>query len=395
MRVGSRLGRYEIAERLGQGGMGSVYRARDPVLDRTVALKTLGGALELPSEHRAEFLERFQREARAAGRLSHPGIVAVHDLGFDEATGTPFIVMEYVPGVSLATVLGENPVLGVPQALDIVEQVAAALEEAHRHGVVHRDVKPANVFLDERGRVRVGDFGVARLADSELTQTGVGLGTPGYIAPEVLRGARADARSDLFALGVLAYALLAGRKAFSGDTRETLAVQILEAQPPAPRAVRPEVPEAASQAVMRALAKRPEERQPSVAEFARELRAAASAGATRTIGSVPAPALPRVPRWVFVGLLLSLLAGLGVLLSSRREPAPVVDAPSPSPRPPVRPTAVPAAAPATAPTTTQPALRIEIPLPKDFPAELPKITLPGSKKDPKADRRRKKKDRED
>src|SRR5262245_47478380 len=212
----TKLGRYQIEAKLGQGGMGSVFRAKDPVLDRTVAIKTLGGTFGLPSEHRAEFLERFQREARAAGRLSHPNIVGVHDLGVDESSDTPFIVMEYVPGVSLATVLKENPALPVSQALEIVEQVGAALDEAHRHGIVHRDIKPANVFLDDRGRVKVGDFGIARLEDSELTQTGVGLGTPGYIAPEVLRGGRADARSDLFALGVLAYALLAGRKPFPG-----------------------------------------------------------------------------------------------------------------------------------------------------------------------------------
>ena len=302
--------------------------------------------------------------------------------------------MEYVPGVSLATVLEENPVLPVAQALEIVEQVAAALDEAHRHGVVHRDIKPANVFLDARGRVKVGDFGIARLEDSDLTQTGVGLGSPGYIAPEVLRGGRADARSDLFALGVLAYALFAGRRAFSGDTRETLAVQVLEAQPPPPRGVRPELPAAVSDAVMRALGKKPEDRQASVAQFLQELRAEATVagrpGATQTIGRPASARSPqRARRWVLAALLLLLLGSLAGLLAWRDAPAPLADVPSPTPRPTPRATTRPAATPAAAPTTTQPALRIEIPLPRDLPKELPKITLPGSKKDPKKERRKK------
>jgi eukaryotic-like serine/threonine-protein kinase len=203
-----RLGRYEVRALLGRGAMGSVYKALDPALDREVAVKTLGGFLLEAPEHREEYLERFQREARAAARLSHPNIVAVYDVGVDEATGSPFIVMEYVPGVTLATLLRENPALPVGQAVEIADQVAAALEEAHRHGIVHRDVKPGNVFLDARGRVKVGDFGIARMDGSDLTQAGVLLGTPGYLAPEVVRGAPADARADVFALGALTYALL-------------------------------------------------------------------------------------------------------------------------------------------------------------------------------------------
>src|SRR5215470_4971967 len=206
-----RLGRYTILSPLGHGAMGEVYKASDPALDRTVAIKTINPALLAGDELRAEFLERFRREAKAAGRLSHPNIVSVFDLGFDDATATPFIVMEYVPGVSLETVLRENPTLPATQAMEIVEQIGGALEEAHRHGVVHRDIKPANVFRDERGRVKVGDFGVARLEGSDLTQTGVRVGTPGYTAPEVLQGAVADARADVFALGVLAYRLFTGQ----------------------------------------------------------------------------------------------------------------------------------------------------------------------------------------
>ncbi len=393
-----RLGRYEVGEKLGQGGMGSVYKGRDPVLDRSVAIKTLGGAFGIPAEQRAEFLERFSREARAAGRLSHPNIVAVHDTGVDETSQTPFIVMEYVPGVSLATVLKENPALPVAQALEIVEQVGAALEEAHRRGVVHRDVKPANVFLDERGRVKVGDFGIARLEDSDLTQAGVGLGTPGYIAPEVLRGGRAEARSDLFALGVLAYALLAGRRPFSGDTREALAIQVLELTPPPLVAARSDVPLPASNAVMRALSKSPAGRQASVAAFLAELRGAAPdrrVEPTRTVDGAlvsarPATASPaaRTPRLVVTAVLLLLLMGslLGLFAWRRQDlqvaapPVPLRATPRPTPR---------------AAGATPTGIRIEIPL--TLPKEFPKITLPGQNKesDPKRDRgKNRKKDKD-
>jgi serine/threonine-protein kinase len=186
--------------------------------------------------------------------------------------------------VSLATLLRENAELPVAQAVEIADQVAAALEEAHRHGIVHRDVKPGNVFVDPRGRVKVGDFGIARTADSELTQAGVSLGTPGYLAPEVVRGAPADARADVFALGALTYTLLSGRKPFPGVTPQALTASVLENDPEAPHAVRPEVPPAASNAVLRALAKSPAERTPSVEAFRHELT---SAVAPTIAGGVP------------------------------------------------------------------------------------------------------------
>jgi serine/threonine-protein kinase len=305
-----RLGRYELLGLLGQGGMGAVYKARDPSLDRVVAVKTINPLLLAGGATRGEYLERFRREARAAGRLSHPNIVSVFDLGLDEATDTPFIVMEYVAGVSLEAVLADNPVLPLDQALEIVEQVASALEEAHRGGVVHRDVKPANVFLDGRVRVKVGDFGVARLLGSELTQTGVGLGTPGYAAPEVVRGGIADARSDVFALGVLAYRLVTGQRPFASQTRESLAFEILEREPPPPRALRAEVPESVSQAILRALAKSPEARTPSAEAFARELRATAPTGTLASPAPAPARAAPRGRR-LLLAALLALALGLG------------------------------------------------------------------------------------
>jgi len=279
----ARLGRYEVQDLLARGGMGAVYKARDPSLDRIVAVKTVQAVL-LGTDQREEFLARFQREARAAGRLAHPHIVSVHDFGLDEPTATPFIVMEYVAGVSLEALLKESPRLPVAQALEIVEQVASALEEAHAHGIVHRDIKPANVFLDERGRVKVGDFGIARLDGSDLTEAGVTLGTPGYAAPEILRGGVADARSDVFALGALAYRLLTGEKPFQGNTREAIAMDVVERDPPPPATVRPEVPGHVSAAVMKALAKSPADRTSGVAAFLREIRG----------GALPVPAMPVV-----------------------------------------------------------------------------------------------------
>jgi serine/threonine protein kinase len=286
----TRIGRYEVEGLLGQGGMGAVYKARDPELDRTVAIKTVSPLLLASEELRQEYLERFRREARAAGRLSHPNIVAVYDLGMDG--DTIYFVMEYVSGVSLDTILKENPVLPLAQATSIVEQVISGLEEAHGHGIVHRDVKPGNVFVDERGRVKVGDFGIARVEGSELTRAGVGLGTPGYSAPELLRGGTASARTDVFALGVLAYRLFSGQRPFQGSLPETLSIDILERNPPSPRSVRQEVPEHVSDAVMHALAKAPEQRTPSATEFLRELRAA-PIDRTALGGPAAQPSLPQ------------------------------------------------------------------------------------------------------
>ena len=317
----ARLGRYEVLGPIGQGAMGAVYRAADPALDRVVAIKTINPALLAAGDLRDEFLERFRREARAAGRLSHPNIVSVYDLGLDEGTATPFIVMEYVPGVSLEAVLKENPILPLAQATEILEQVCSALDEAHGHGIVHRDIKPANIFVDERGRVKVGDFGVARLAGSDLTQTGVRVGTPGYTAPEVLRGETADARADVFALGVLAYRLFTGQRPFHGTVPEALAIDILQREPPPPRAVRPEVPESISAAILRTLAKSPAARTQSAGALAQALR-----GVAATEWLAPGPAAEatvttavhsRRRWWPLAAVLAALLLGLAALLWTR------------------------------------------------------------------------------
>jgi eukaryotic-like serine/threonine-protein kinase len=349
----AKLGRYEILQPLGQGAMGCVYEARDPVIDRTVAVKTVGSLL-LGSQAAEEFLERFRREARAAGRLSHPNVVPVHDMGVDEATGTPFIVMEYVDGVSLATVLKENPVLPLPQALELLEQVAAALDEAHRSGIVHRDVKPGNVFLDTRGRVKVGDFGIARLPESDLTETGVRLGTPGYLPPEVLQGEKADARGDVFALGALAYQVLTGRRPFEGPTREAIAVQVLQSDPAEPRTLRPDLPAPVSELVMRALRRDPKGRPPHAGAFLEGLRATRPGPqpTLTTAAAVPAPRRRLLPWLAIAARLAAALCAAAFLVlkgppgeATRAAPAGASAAPrataTPAPAP-ARPTARPA-----------------------------------------------------
>ncbi|MGW8401985.1 protein kinase domain-containing protein, partial [Streptomyces lydicus] len=210
--------RYELVEQLGQGGMGTVHRAVDRRLRRTVAVKTLSAELA----RQPEFLARFQREAHAAAALNHPGVATVHDVGEDAGGGSaePYLVMEYVPGRTLSQVLADG-LLPVPQAVDIAGQVLEALEHSHRHAIVHRDIKPANVMLTATGRVKVVDFGIAKALSevaTRLTGTGVAVGTPAYLAPEQINGAETDHRTDLYAVGCLLHELLTGRPPYTGDS---------------------------------------------------------------------------------------------------------------------------------------------------------------------------------
>jgi serine/threonine-protein kinase len=269
------IGRYRIRSELGQGGMGIVYRAFDPNIDREVAIKTLRDAPGLGAAAREQQRERFLNEARAAGRLRHPGIVAVLDADVDPATGLPFLAMELVHGQSLEQELEAGRRFAPAESVAIVAAVADALAYAHRQGVVHRDVKPGNILLEEGGGVRITDFGIARLGESSLTRTGQILGSPAYMSPEQIAGARVDARSDVFSLGVVLYHLLAGERPFQGEALSTLSYQIVHQEPIPPGRIDPTLPASLEDVVLRALAKRPEERWPGAAELAQALRAAA------------------------------------------------------------------------------------------------------------------------
>jgi tRNA A-37 threonylcarbamoyl transferase component Bud32 len=252
-------GRYEIEELVGTGGMSSVYRARDRVLERRVALKVL-------HEHFSadpEYVERFRREARAIARLNHPNIVTVIDRG--EFGKRQFIVFEHIPGENLKEVVEREGQLPVAQALALTHQIARGLAFAHQHGVVHRDVKPQNVLLDESGTAKVTDFGIARSLDpgEELTQTGTLLGTSDYIAPEQASGEPIDARSDQYSLGVLLYELLTGEVPYPADSFMAVAMRHLRDPVPSVRERRRDVPDRVDKIVARAMAKRPADRFPS------------------------------------------------------------------------------------------------------------------------------------
>lgn len=254
------IGRYEILGEIGRGAMGVVYKARDPHIDRTVAIKTIS-LFDLEAADDQEFRERFQQEARTAGRLSHPGIVAIFDVGSDPETNAPYIVMEYVAGSSLSKLLLEDHgKMPLDPALQIVQEVAEALDYAHSEGVTHRDVKPANILLTADGHAKLADFGIARLDQSHLTLPGRLLGSPAYMAPEQMKGEATDGRSDLFSLGVVLYRLSTGYRPFQGNSTATVCYKLLRQDPLPPSALNSELPFELDDFLSRAMAKEPEQR---------------------------------------------------------------------------------------------------------------------------------------
>jgi hypothetical protein len=279
VRTGEKLaGRYEVQDLLGEGGMGQVWRAVDQTLDRPVAVKTLSA--RLTGEDLQESLPRFQREGKAAARLNHPSIATIFDAG--EHEGQLFMVLEFVNGEDLRRVLARAPGgLPVDQVLDIGAQVADGLAVAHEAGVIHRDIKPANVMLLSRGRVKICDFGIARLegATSGLSVTGTVMGTMAYMPPEQMLGQKISGSADVYSLGATLFHLLTGRVVFPGDDLRVIIAQHLTAQPPDPAALRPDCPADLAAYLLTMLAKEPEHR-PDAADVAGTLRALRAAPAT-------------------------------------------------------------------------------------------------------------------
>jgi serine/threonine-protein kinase len=285
--IGSKLGNYEVEEEIGRGGMGVVYRASQPSLRRQVAVKVL-----LPHLAKdAAFVERFMREARSAAKLHHPGLVTIFDVG--EIDGTYFFSMQWLQGKTLEEKLEESGPLPLGEVVGVVGQMAAALGYAHDAGVVHRDVKPANVIVDEHGRAVLTDFGIAQAGnETRLTRVGASVGSPDYMAPEQISAGEIDARTDLYSLGILFHHLLTGEPPYTGDAPIAVAYQHLNAPVPSVREKRPEVPPALDEVVQRLMAKAPADRFQSAGELLEALQAISGVQATGPpagIGTGPIP----------------------------------------------------------------------------------------------------------
>src|SRR6185312_707673 len=289
MSVIETVGRYEIIEELGRGAMGVVYKAKDPTIGRTVALKTL--RLDVHGLDAAEMVRRFQNEARAAGVLSHPNIVTIYDAG--ECDGIFYIAMEFIQGTTLHELLAEQHILATEDVIQYSRQICKGLDYAHSHGIVHRDVKPANIMITANGTVKIMDFGIAK-AGGSMTSTGQVLGTPNYMAPEQVKGRPLDGRSDLFSFGVILYEMLTGEKPFVGQNVTTIIYKIVNENPITPRDLDVTVHPGLSAIVTKALAKAPDDRYQTGADLVRDLENYKLAGPVRTgstaaISPAPSP----------------------------------------------------------------------------------------------------------
>lgn len=263
-----KLGRYEILSELGRGAMGVVYKAVDPLIDRTVAIKTI--KFDLSADDCANFEERFYREAKSAGRLNHPNIVTIYDVGKSEDTA--YIAMELLEGQLLKEILDVHAAMSIDKIVHIAAQIADGLSYAHKNGIVHRDIKPANIMLLDGDMVKITDFGIARMSTSSGTLAGTVMGSPRYMAPEQVVGKAVDGRSDVFALGVVLYEMLTGESPFDGDNINTTMYRIVNEASTPPRTLNPRIPEVFDFIVAKALAKHPDHRYQSARELASDLR---------------------------------------------------------------------------------------------------------------------------
>jgi serine/threonine-protein kinase len=301
-----KYGRYEIIKELGKGGMGVVYQAHDPQIDRPVALKVL----RVDRVVNEDFVLRFFKEAKFIGRLSHPNIVTVYDVGRDH--GTIYIAMEYLQGQPLNEVIRSGR-LSVEKIIDIALQVANALGYAHEKGIVHRDIKPSNIILTDEGNVKLTDFGIARAEDqnaAQQTQTGVILGTPFYMSPEQVMGKRVDGRSDLFSLGVILYELIVGRKPFKGDHFTAIFRAITEDIPVAPLQIDASIPQPISDLIMKALSKNLDARFQTGEEVSHALKTCLQVKESLLLPEKPiSPKKKSMGAFLIMGLMVAVVLG--------------------------------------------------------------------------------------
>ncbi len=354
------IGRYEIVDLLGRGAMGTVYKGFDSSLNRHIAIKVMTTNLEIDPELRA----RFFREAQAAGSLQHPNIITVFELG--ESEGRPYIAMEYLPGRDLDDIVAAREPLTVVEKVDLIEQVCRGLAYAHERGVVHRDIKPANIRVTEMGQVKVMDFGVAHLVTSELTQSGMLMGTPYYMAPEIIDGKTIDLRADIFSVGATFYELLAYTRPFQGDDLHAIFNKILNKDPKPLRQLGIDVPPLIEKVIDRALAKRPADRYANMSsmlgdmmEFWETIPASAQARAeiSSSLGRTAGKGVPSVrrrrnrKRWLAAAATVALVAASAAVW---RTLGPAAPAPAPAGEPGLESPAELGAGEGTPSTTTPP-----------------------------------------
>lgn len=319
------FGRYQILAEIGRGAMGVVYKALDPKIDRTVAIKTIALSEHAATQNK-EFRERFVVEAKAAGRLSHPSIVTVYDVGEDTENQNPFIVMEYIEGESLDQQLSATDGFYEPdRALSLVQDLANALDYAHSQGIVHRDIKPANILLTTDGRPKITDFGVAKLNMAYQTMAGQSLGTPAYMSPEQLNGDSVDGRSDLFSLGVILYTLLTGHRPFQGNSAMTVSFRVVHREPLPVSAYDSDFPPDVDYVIGRAIAKDAGHRYQSGKEMADDLDDLREGRTPRSKEKHPPPALPAASKQNLSSTVTSTQRSGGLKVSRARSnstPAP-------------------------------------------------------------------------
>lgn len=388
------IGRYKVVGRIGEGAMGFVYRGVDPIIQRDVAIKVF--KIEAAKERAEELRGRFLAESKAVGRLDHPNIVTVYDAGFTDQ-GAPYLVMEYLHGTVLTNYLVQGKSLSIERLRDIFLQLLDALAYAHSHGIIHRDIKPANIMLTETGRVKLMDFGIAKMIDettgANLTQSGMIIGTPGYMSPEQVSGKPIDHRSDLFSLGVVFWECLTLKKAFAAETIASVAFKIVYENLPDPRKYNPRVPSPWSLILSKVLQKEPEKRFQTADEFIDALIQADESGRWWT--------LTQRLRWMKIssshGRTALLLTALGLAIlawwGDRQEwwgvfsegseiptqtiPRTVITAPSsPSATPPLKDT--PKSLKPQQPIETEPPPKTSVPVEKRSQKSLEPLTKPTS-----------------